>query len=233
MIILHQLKLEKKKVTKKRRSLLFASLGNPLASRGDNNLSFEDRNLHNVRELTELLPELLHLVVAHHNRRAVAEVEGVVPRPHVHHILLLGPTRRHHQLSVTVHLRIPMELRVYVLLPAPHPTLHHSRYLPTNSNKNSIKIHDSTLKRGTSEFEFGYVFLGRWKWKKGCSSEECVGHTLRHFQVPIGLLQRMRLSLRTDIAYVVVPKWAFPFGPTTPLSFNSRNHLGLLLPAPP
>jgi len=120
---------------RKRRSLLFASLGNPLASRGDNNLSFEHRNLHNLRELAELLPELLDLVVAHHNRRAVAEVERVVPGPHVHHILLLGPTRRHHQLSVTVHLGVAMELWVYILLPAPHPTLHHSPYLPTNSNK--------------------------------------------------------------------------------------------------
>lgn len=160
------IEIDKKKVTKKRRSLLFASLGNPLASRGDNNLSFEDRNLHNLRELPELLPKLLHLVVAHHNRRAVAEVEGVVPRPHVHHILLLGPTRRHHQLSVTVHLGFPMELRVYILLPAPNPTLHHSPHLPTNSNKNSVKIHDSTLKLDTLSLNLITFFLGGGSGRK-------------------------------------------------------------------
>jgi len=41
----------------------------------------------------------------------------------------------------------------------------------------------------------------------------------------------MRLQLRTDIAYVVVTKWAFPFGPTSPLSCRLLTAPNEILPA--
>lgn len=42
----------------------------------------------------------------------------MVPRPDVDHILLLGPTRRHHKLTLAVYLRVLVEVGVDVLLPA-------------------------------------------------------------------------------------------------------------------
>lgn len=103
-----------------REGLFLLAFARTLALGRKNNLSFEDRNLHNLGELAELLSELLDLVGVDENGGAVAEVEGVVTGPDVDDVLLLGPTGGHHQLSVAVHLRVLVELRVYVLLPARH-----------------------------------------------------------------------------------------------------------------
>lgn len=115
------------------RVLLFflASFASGLALGGEHNLTLEHGNLHDLRQLTELLAELLDLVGVYEDGRAVSEVEGVVPRPEVHGVLLLGATGRHHQLTIAVHLRVLVELRVYVLLPARHhrPTIAHSTNL--------------------------------------------------------------------------------------------------------
>lgn len=116
--------------------LLLASFASPrFFLRGQNNLSFEHRNLHNLIQPSVLLPELLDLVVVDQQTGPVSEVKWVVAGPHVHHVLLLGPAGGHHQLSFAVHLGVFVELRVYLLLPARH----HRPEIPNSATANLKK----------------------------------------------------------------------------------------------
>lgn len=101
--------------------LLALAFGGSLLLGGQNNLTFEIGDLHEVRELAVLLAELLHLAGVHQQRRPVAQIEGVVPGPDVDVVLLLGPAGGHHKLAIAVHLRILVELRMDPLLPARPP----------------------------------------------------------------------------------------------------------------
>lgn len=121
--------------------LLLASFASPrFFLRGQNNLSFEHRNLHNLIQPSVLLPELLDLVVVDKQTGPVSEVKWVVAGPHVHHVLLLGPAGGHHQLSFAVHLGILVELRVYLLLPARH----HRPEIPNSATANLKKKNGKT-----------------------------------------------------------------------------------------
>ena len=57
-----------------------------------NNLTFKYRNFHNLRKPFVFLTELLHLVSIYENTGPISEVKRMVAWPHIHHVLLLGPT---------------------------------------------------------------------------------------------------------------------------------------------
>lgn len=82
------------------------------------NLSFEHRNLHKLIKSTILLTEFLNLVSINHKTGPTAQVKGVITRPDIDHVLLLGTTSSHDQLTIAVDLGVFVEFRVYVLLPA-------------------------------------------------------------------------------------------------------------------
>lgn len=101
--------------------LLLATFGSTGFALGwQHNLSFKNRDFHNLRQPAELLTEFLNLVGVDNKSGATSKVERMVSRPDINGVLLLGPTRRHHQLTITVHLGILVEFRMNVLLPTRH-----------------------------------------------------------------------------------------------------------------
>lgn len=121
--------------------LLLLPFAAGFALSGQNDFAFEHRYLHQLRQLSEFLAELLDLVGVDEQGGAAAQIEWVISRPHIHRILFLGPTRRHHQLPVAINFSVLVELGVEILLPA-------GDHRPVTSRSEFLEMTASNAKSG-------------------------------------------------------------------------------------